>query len=110
MEVSQQVKNQHLLWRAGFGINAETIHNVALPSHIALYEVLETASLQEPDYIDVADDTVKGLLMGFQQVANMQQYQTEVSQNKRRQFRKASTQNIKNLNTTWLNEMSASDE
>ena len=68
-----------------------------------------TKSWLEPKYFDVANDTVKGLLMGFQQVADMQQYQTEVSQNKRRQFRKASTQNIKSLNTTWLNEMTTSD-
>ncbi len=44
MPVTQQQKNQHLLWRAGFGINAETIHNIASVSHTALYKTLQTAS------------------------------------------------------------------
>jgi len=109
MPASQQVKNQHLLWRAGFGVNAETVSNIAVVSHTALYKVLETASLSQAAYIDVANDTVKGLLMGFQQVADMQQMQASVNQNQRREFRKASAQNIKNLNTTWLNEMATGD-
>ena len=73
MAVSQQAKNQHLLWRAGFGVNAETVKNISAVSHHAFYKVLETASLSQPAYIDVADDTVKGLVLGFQQIADMQQ-------------------------------------
>lgn len=109
MPVTQQQKNQHLLWRAGFGINAETIHNIASVSHTALYKTLETASLSKPRYFDVANDTVKGLLMGFQQAVDMQQMQKPDDQQKRRQFRKASAQNIRDLNTTWLNEMATTD-
>jgi len=109
MAISQQVKNQHLLWRAGFGINAETISDIASVSHDALYAVLETASLSQTKYFDVADDTVKGLIMGIRQVADMQQSQKPEDQKKRRQFKKASAQNIRNLNTTWLNEMATGD-
>ncbi|HEY2727993.1 MAG TPA: DUF1800 domain-containing protein, partial [Parafilimonas sp.] len=109
MAASQQAKNQHLLWRAGFGVNTETVKNIAAVSHNALYEVLETASLSKPDYIDVADDTVKGLVMGFQQVADMQQMEKPESQNKRRQFRKASAENIRSLNTSWLDKMANDD-
>jgi uncharacterized protein (DUF1800 family) len=109
MPVTQQQKNQHLLWRAGFGVNAETIKNIAAVSHHAFYKVLETASHAQPAYIDVADDTVKGLLMGFQQIADMQQMDKPGTQNQRREFRKASAQNIRNLNTSWLNEMATGD-
>ncbi|HVX28446.1 MAG TPA: hypothetical protein VHB70_19010, partial [Parafilimonas sp.] len=68
MSATQQQKNQHLLWRAGFGINTETIKNIDVPDHKVLYTALENASLPQPNYIDVADDTIKGLVMGFQQV------------------------------------------
>src|SRR5678816_3155785 len=109
MAVSQQVKNQHLLWRAGFGINAKTVSNVSLVSHTALYKVLETASLSKPEYIDVANDTVKGLVMGTQQLDDMQQWQRPDNKEQKRQFRKASTESIRDLNTTWLNEMVTTD-
>jgi len=109
MAVSQQVKNQHLLWRAGFGINAETINNIASVSHGALYVVLETASIPQPKYFDVANDTVKGLAMGIQQVAEIQQPQMPDDKKKHREFRKESVQNIRNLNITWLNEMATGD-
>ena len=59
MNVSQQAKNQHLLWRAGFGINTETIKGIADAPHKVLYKTLETASNKQPDYIDVADNSLK---------------------------------------------------
>ena len=105
MPVTQQQKNQHLLWRAGFGVNAETISNIDDVSHTALYKTLQTASLAKPEYFDVADNRIKGLVMGMQQAAEMQQMQNPDDKDKRKQFRKASTQSIRSLNTTWLNEM-----
>ncbi|MEO8712366.1 MAG: hypothetical protein ABI405_09605 [Parafilimonas sp.] len=68
MAVSQQVKNQHLLWRAGFGLNTEAVKNIGNIFHEALYTALETASLSAPNYFDVANENIKGLVMGFQQV------------------------------------------
>jgi uncharacterized protein (DUF1800 family) len=109
MAVSQQVKNQHLLWRAGFGINAESIHNISAVSHNSLYKVLETASLSQPKYFDVASDTLKGLMTGFQDTAQMQPMQNTDARQQRLQFKKESIKNIRSLNTTWLNEMSTGD-
>ena len=109
MPVTQQQKNQHLLWRAGFGVNPETINNIDAVSHTALYKTLHIASKEKPQYIDVASSTVKGLVMGMQQAAEMQQMQKPDDKDKRKQFRKASTQSIRNLNTTWLNEMATTD-
>ena len=109
MAVTQQLKNQHLLWRAGFGVNTETIKNIAaVPSKI-LYTALEQAALAKPEYIDVADDTLKGLVMGVQQVADMQQMEKPEGKLQRKEFRKESAKNIQTLNTTWLNEMATSD-
>ncbi len=109
MAVPQQVKNQHLLWRAGFGVNAESIHNISAVSNNALYKVLETASLSQPKYFDVASDTLKGLMAGFQQATQMQQMQNTDDKQQRLQLKKESIKNIRSLNTTWLNEMSTGD-
>src|ERR1041385_7047055 len=105
MPPAQQIKNQHLLWRAGFGINAETVKDIATVPHQVLYGLLETAALPKPKYIDVADDTVKGLMMGIQQVADMQQADKPPKDAQRKQFRKESEQNIRDLSISWMNEM-----
>jgi uncharacterized protein (DUF1800 family) len=109
MAVTQQAKNQHLLWRAGFGINAETIKNIDVPTPSVLYTVLENASLAKPAYIDVADNTLKGLVIGVQQIADMQQMEKLQGKSQRKEFRKESAENIRTLNTTWLNEMATGD-
>lgn len=109
MSATQQRKNQHLLWRAGFGINTETINNIDVPDHKVLYTALENASLSQPNYIDVADNTIKGLVMGFQQAADMQQMEKPETKTDKKEFRKESAKNIQTLNTTWLNEMSSGD-
>ena len=101
--------HQHLLWRAGFGVDAKTISNISLASPGALYKVLETGSLSKPKYFDVANNTVKSLVMGTQQANDMQQRQRPENKQLRSQFRKASTDSIRDLNTTWLNEMVTTD-
>lgn len=109
MAATQQLKNQHLLWRAGFGVNVETIKNIAaVPSKI-LYTTLEQASALKPEYFDVASGTLKGLIMGVQQVADMQQMEKPDNKLQRKQFRKQSAEDIRSLNTTWLNEMATGD-
>jgi uncharacterized protein (DUF1800 family) len=109
MAASQQAKNQHLLWRAGFGINAETIKDIALAPPEAFYAMLETASFSQPPYIDVANGTVKGLMMGIQQIADMQQMEKPAGDQQRKKFRKESVENIRSLNISWMNEMVHSD-
>jgi uncharacterized protein (DUF1800 family) len=106
---SQQRKNQHLLWRAGFGVNTETVKDIAIAPPEVLYTMLETASLPKPAYIDVADNTLKGLMMGIQQVAEMQQADKPKTDEQRKKFKKESIQNIRTLNTSWLNEMVETD-
>ena len=109
MAASQQRKNQHLLWRAGFGVNTETVKDIAVAPPEVLYTMLETASLPKPAYIDVADNTLKGLMLGIQQVAEMQQADKPKTDEQRKKFKKESIQNIRTLNTSWLNEMVETD-
>ncbi|MFN2440573.1 MAG: DUF1800 domain-containing protein, partial [Chitinophagaceae bacterium] len=61
--VSNQLKNQHLMWRAGFGPAAEQLEQLKNISPRQLYQALRNASEKKPAYMDVADNYLKGLYM-----------------------------------------------
>jgi uncharacterized protein (DUF1800 family) len=107
MIVTTQVKNQHLLWRAGFGPMAEEFHQLASSSNKSYINSLFKASTKNPEFIDVADSALKGLAMGVREVGMAQR---PVDEEERRKMRKQSREDIKSLNLTWLNEMVNSDQ
>lgn len=110
MAISTQIKNQHLLWRAGFGPSAkDTMHNGALQPQ-ELYSILEKQSEKKPAYIDVADNAIKGLLMEIKNQVEMAESETagvkkNLSDKQKRELRRKSVEDLKSLNISWLNEM-----
>src|SRR5215472_11067718 len=107
MGITNQLKNQHLLWRAGFGPMAEDIGQLSSASQKSLFKSLIKSSSKSPEYIDVTDSTLKGLMMGVDDVVKMQK--NELSEQQKKQLRQQSQHDIKNLNLSWLNEMVNSD-
>lgn len=103
MVVTNQLKNQHLLWRAGFGPMAEDLDQLSHSSQKAYYLALAKASRKNPTYIDVADNFLKGLVMGAEEVGRQQR--RELSEEEKKRVRKQSRDDIKSLNLAWLNEM-----
>jgi uncharacterized protein (DUF1800 family) len=103
MVVTNQLKNQHLLWRAGFGPMAEELDQLTHSSQKAYYSALAKASNKNPTYIDVADNYLKGLVMGAEEVGRQQR--RELNEEERRKARQQSRDDIRSLNLTWLNEM-----
>jgi uncharacterized protein (DUF1800 family) len=103
MVITNQLKNQHLMWRAGFGPMAEDIDQLRNLSQKSLHKELVKKASKSPDYIDVADGTLKGMMMGIGDVARMQK--NEMSEDQKKQLRKQSEKDIKNLNLAWINEM-----
>lgn len=103
MSVSHQLRNQHLLWRAGFGPMAEDFPEIGSASTASYVKALFKASSNKPDHIDVADSALKGLVMGIDEVGNQQKRQ--LSDEQKKQLREQSKENIKSLNITWLYEM-----
>ncbi len=101
MSISNQLKNQHLLWRAAFGPMAENVNELADVSQKELYKILEKTSSKKPDEINVATNAFDGLIKGVQDLGQMQ----KLTQDQKKQLRKQSVDDIKNLNITWLNEM-----
>ena len=71
MAVSNRLKNQHLLWRAGFGPMAENAAALDTVSSKDLWKLLEKTSAKKPDKIEVAQNLADGLYKGIMDVAKM---------------------------------------
>jgi uncharacterized protein (DUF1800 family) len=97
---TNQIKNQHLMWRAGFGPAAEQLHQLDSITPKELYKALQKASTKDPAFIDVADDYLKGLVMGVKEAG--QQQRKELDADERRMIRDKQRDGIKNLNLSWL--------
>lgn len=106
MSVIRQVKNQHLLWRAGFGPSVNDLSQTFNASPEAYYKALAKASAKEPSYIKIADNMMDGLVKGVQDIVRMQ----ELSDDKKKELRRKSREEIRNLNLEWLDEMVNSEQ
>jgi uncharacterized protein (DUF1800 family) len=105
---STQLKNQHLMWRVGFGPAADQLEQLKTLSPSQLFKALQKASSKKPDYMDVADDYLKGLFMGAGEIGR-QQKRKELDADDRKKIREQNRDDIKSLNLSWLNEMVQSD-
>lgn len=101
MSISNQLKNQHLLWRAAFGPMTENVNQLPGVTQKELYKILEKTSAKKPDELNVASGTFDGLMKGLQDLGQMQ----KLTQDQKKQLRKQSVDDIKNLNLSWLAEM-----
>src|SRR6185436_14790806 len=103
MVVTNQLKNQHLLWRAGFGPMAEDLGQLATASQKSYFQALVKASKKQPQYLDLADNYIKGLMMGIDEIGRTQK--KELNDEEKKKLRQSSRESIKSLNLAWLNEM-----
>jgi uncharacterized protein (DUF1800 family) len=105
MPASVQLKNQHLLWRAGFGPAVEQWNNLSKFSPQKLYDALEKASRKEPTPLKVATNFMDGLMNGIDGIRR-----TEMTPEQRKELQKKSRQEVRNLNLEWLSEMVNSEQ
>lgn len=103
MAAANRLKNQHLLWRAGFGPMAENAAALDAISSNNMWQLLLKTSAKLPEKISIADNLVDGLYKGIKDVASMQGAQKNADQKK--MMRQQSREDLKNLNILWLNEM-----
>ncbi|HUR65956.1 MAG TPA: DUF1800 domain-containing protein [Chitinophagaceae bacterium] len=103
MSLTNQLKNQHLMWRAGFGPAVEQLGDLSEYSSKQFYKALIKASEKKPDYIDVADDYLKGLLMGVEEIGRQQVKDLSAEERKKRQQK--NRDGIRNLNMYWMHNM-----
>jgi uncharacterized protein (DUF1800 family) len=116
-------RNQHLLWRAGFGPNLQDLKHLEKVNHKSLVNKLFEDSAQQPPFIDVASEetvTFYKSTPGTQKAAAAMQANTDSTSDKnavdmpiqrsagemdRRRIAQVSRDDIKTLNITWLNQM-----
>ena len=101
MTATNQLKNQHLLWRAAFGPMAENANELSDTSSKTLYELLAKASSGTPENFNVASNLFDGLIKGVQDVVKIE----SLSKEQKQIMRKQSREDLKSLNMKWLNEM-----
>jgi uncharacterized protein (DUF1800 family) len=103
MPLTNQLKNQHLLWRAGFGPAVEQLGDLSNFTPKQFYKALVKASDKKPDYIDVADDFLKGLVMGVEELGR--QAKKDLDADERKKVQQKNREGVRNLNMYWMNEM-----
>lgn len=107
MSIPNQLKNQHLFWRAGFGPAVEQLDTLKSYTPKEVYTALVKASAKKPIYMNVADNYMEGLMMGIDEVSKAQQ--RELTPEERRRRQQQNRQGIRNLNSHWLHEMVSSE-
>ncbi len=100
-----QLKNQHLWWRAGFGPPADRVKELSKQKPDSLFHSILKASGKKPDFFDVADQHIKELVSQPMSLGKLQGLRPEEKQ----MIRKQSVQDIAKLNIRWLDEMTISD-
>ncbi len=96
------------MWRAGFGPAAEQVDQLNNISPQQLFKALQKASSKNPDYIDVADNYLKGLMMGIDD-AGKREKKKELDAEEKKMIRNKQRESLKNLNLYWLNTMIGSE-
>ena len=103
MSLTNQMKNQHLMWRAGFGPAVEQLADLNQYSPKQFYKALVKASEKKPEYINVADDYLQGLYMGVEEAGRQQK--KDLDKEEKKLIQQKSREDIRNLNLYWLHEM-----
>ena len=101
MALTNQLKNQHLMWRAGFGPAVEQLRDISRTTPQLLYKALQKASSKKPEFIDVADDFLKGLFVGIEE-AGRQQRRKEMTEDEKKKVQQKQREGVRSLNLNWL--------
>lgn len=106
MEISNRLKNQHLLWRAGFGPMAENAATLDSQPQKSFWEQLQKTSAANPVKIEVAKNSFGETNNDLKTVDDVQKALKDPEQ--RKKIRQLSREGLKELNIAWLEEMISS--
>ena len=104
MPVSNQVKNQHLLWRSGFGPAVEQLNELSKYTPSQYYNAIIKASEKNPAYINVAGEDLINMYEGLMDAGK----RSQLNADERRELARKQREAVKTLNIYWLKEMVAS--
>lgn len=94
---------KHLSWRAGFGPRTKSWDKWAALPQASWWPKMKDDSVAMPEYFDIADSAVKGLLMGLGEAGKMER--RKLDQEEKKRIRQQSRDDLRNLNLLWLEEM-----
>ncbi len=100
MPMSNRIKNQHLMWRAGFGPAVEQLDDLSKFTPKQVYKGLVKASEKKPAFVNVANDYLQGLFMGIEDAGRQNRKEED-----RKKIQKSNREGIRNLNLYWMHEM-----
>jgi uncharacterized protein (DUF1800 family) len=103
MSLSNQIKNQHLLWRAGFGPAVEQLGDLSRFSSKEFYKAMVKASEKKPELIDESKGVMDGLAMGISDIGKIQR--NELSPDEKKMLQQKQREGVRNLNLAWMSEM-----
>ncbi|MCZ2458654.1 MAG: DUF1800 domain-containing protein [Chitinophagales bacterium] len=103
MSLSDRIKNNHLLWRAGFGPAVEQLGDLSHFSSNEIYKALVKASKKSPELLNEAQGTLDGLVLGVSDLGKMQL--SELNADQRKAYQKKLREGVRNLNLAWMREM-----
>lgn len=103
MPVSNRTKNQHLLWRSAFGPMAENAASLDSISTKNLWSQMIKTSAKPVVKIEVTQNPVDDYMMGAADPKEMQKKMQ--SPEMRKKLREKSRDDIKTMNTRWLETM-----
>lgn len=104
MPVTNQVKNQHLLWRAGFGPAVEQLGEISKYTPAQYYKAIVKASDKKPKYINVAGEDLVNMYEGLMDAGR----RAKLTADDRRELGRRQREAVRDLNIYWLKEMVAS--
>lgn len=104
MPAINNIKNQHLLWRAGFGPSAEQLSELSKYTPVRYYKVLAKASEAKPTYINVASESLVDMYEGAMDAGA----RASLNEADRRNLARMQREAVRDLNLYWLKEMISS--
>ncbi len=104
--VSPQLRNQHLLWRTGFGVAANEIASLNDKHVEKRYAAIRAASSSSPKDIVVATNVLGNIMNDVKSAGNTPVIKKDsLSAETKKEIQKQVREDISKLNITWLNEM-----
>ena len=103
MQVSNRLKNQHLLWRSAFGPMAENAASLDNISQKNLWALLVKTSDKPVEKIEVTKNPADEYMMGMTDPKEIQKKIADPEL--RKKLREQSRDDLKTMNITWLNTM-----
>lgn len=106
--MSNRKRNQHLLWRSGFGPGMQQIQSLDQIHSVDLWKGILQNAGGEPKKLVVAENRLQNLFEGIEGEDAMRQFQKENKAAIAEQvklMRQSSREDLKKLNHLWLDEM-----